>query len=41
MPWWEAFLDAVGVVAVLATLGLIGLFVRRRVINRRGVHEDL
>lgn len=36
MPWWEAFLDALGVVAVLAALGLIGLFVRRRVINRRG-----
>lgn len=36
MPWWEALLDAVAVVAVLAALGLIGLFVRRRVINRRG-----
>jgi len=36
MPWWEAVLEGLGLIAVLAALGLVGLFVRRRVINRRG-----
>ncbi len=36
MPWWEALLEGLGLIAVLAAAGLIGLFVRRKLINRRG-----
>ncbi len=36
MTWWEAVLDGLGVIGLLAALGLVGLFVRRRLINRRG-----
>jgi len=34
MPWWEVVLDVFGALAVLAGLGLVALFVRRRWLSR-------
>ncbi|MBA3234016.1 MAG: DUF2550 domain-containing protein [Propionibacteriales bacterium] len=36
MSWWEAVLDSLGTLAVLAGLGLVALFVRRRWLSRLG-----
>ena len=36
MPWWEAVLDSLGVVAVLGVFGFVFLFVRRRLLGRAG-----
>lgn len=36
MPWWEAILDSLGAVVVLAALGVVGLFLRRRWLGRFG-----
>ena len=36
MPWWEAILDSLAVVAVLLLFGFVFLFVRRRWLGRAG-----
>lgn len=36
MPWWEAILDSLAVLAVLLLLGFLTLFVRRRWLGRFG-----
>lgn len=36
MPWWEAILDSLAVLAVLLLVGFIALFVRRRWLGRSG-----
>lgn len=36
MPWWEDVLDVVGLLALLFVLVFVSLFVRRRVLSRRG-----
>ena len=36
MPWWEAILDSLAVLAVLLLVGFVALFVRRRWLGRSG-----
>ena len=36
MPWWEAILDSLAVLAVLLLLAFVALFVRRRLLGRFG-----
>lgn len=36
MPWWEAILDSLAVLAVLLLIGFLALFVRRRWLGRSG-----
>lgn len=36
MPWWEDVLDIVGVLALLFVLFFVSLWVRRRILSRRG-----
>jgi hypothetical protein len=36
MSWWEAVLDAIGILGVLAALAIVFLFARRRWLSRSG-----